>query len=386
MMQHVPAETDPSQNMLVFYDSGCSTAVLSERAHYLLETVVMTTGPTLLDVAGGNTIKVPHGDERFHLELEDGVSKATITGLRMPHVTTPFPVVKLMEAWLDAQACAKTTHPRLVLPSIDKEMGGCEVDILLGIKYIQYFPKLVYSLPSGLQVYRAVLRSDSDNQAVLGGPHAAWSRMADVTQHMNPRAYLSAEVRAWYMGEKWVELNQGRLCSLAKFETEKPVAEVATALVVKQDHGVRKVVCRVRRFSEPTDWVFSTTSTNFAARCTGSRYLVDPCRSSWRKICRILVLALRFISLCNGRCKGGQAEAGGQGSPPEAVEDGKVRPVRTISDLEIEEADRFHFKQSAIEVKEFAKDVMQDLPPVFFAKTIVEKNSQIEFSDLPEIC
>jgi hypothetical protein len=159
------------------------------------------------------------------LELEDGTSKATITGLRMPHVTTPFPIIKLMEAWEDAQAHAKIHRPGLALPSIDKEVGGGPVDILLGIKYLQYFPKLVYSLPSGLQVYRAVFRSASNNQAVLGGPHAAWSRMVEMTQHMNPRAYLSAEVRAWYMGEKWVEINQGRLSNLSKFALGDPVEE-----------------------------------------------------------------------------------------------------------------------------------------------------------------
>jgi hypothetical protein len=51
-----------------------------------------------LDVAGSKTIMIPYGDERFHLQIEDGDRvKATVTGLRMPHVTTPFPLVKLKE-------------------------------------------------------------------------------------------------------------------------------------------------------------------------------------------------------------------------------------------------------------------------------------------------
>jgi hypothetical protein len=227
MIQNVPAETDPSQSLFVFYDSGCSTAVLSDRAHYLLETVTVTQGPTYIDVAGGRTVKVEHGDERFHIELEEHNTKATITGLRMPHVTTPFPVMKLMEAWEDAQAHANKERPKISLPTVDKEIGGCETDILLGIKYIRYFPKLVYTLPSGLQVYRGVFKSASGNQAVLGGPHAAWTRMMEVSNHMNPRAYLTSEARAWYMGEKWIELNQGKLSSLGKYQVEDPVEEAA---------------------------------------------------------------------------------------------------------------------------------------------------------------
>ena len=176
---------------------------------------MVSKGPTAVDVAGGKTIMIPYGDERFHLQIEDGDRvKATITGLRMPHVTTPFPLVKLKEAWQDVCDHAKNVQPNLCLPTIDAEVGGREVDILLGIKYVKYFPRLVYSLPGGLQIYRAVLKSDSPNQAVLGGPHKAWSRMLEMAQHMNPRAYLTAEARAWIVEDTWARLNQGKLSSL----------------------------------------------------------------------------------------------------------------------------------------------------------------------------
>jgi hypothetical protein len=53
--------------------------------------------------------------------------------------------------------------------TIDAEVGGREVDILLGIKYVKYFPLLVYSLPGGLQIYRAVLKSDSPQPGSVAG-------------------------------------------------------------------------------------------------------------------------------------------------------------------------------------------------------------------------
>jgi hypothetical protein len=190
--------------------------------------IVVSKGPTAVDVAGGKTIMIPYGDERFHLQIEDGDRvKATITGLRMPHVTTPFPLVKLKEAWLDVCEHAKNVQPNLCLPTIDAEVGGRELDILLGIKYVKYFPRLVYSLPGGLQIYRAVLKSDSPNQAVLGGPHKAWSRMLDMAQHMNPRAYLMAEARAWIVKDTWARLNQGKLSSLERFVLDEPAEEAS---------------------------------------------------------------------------------------------------------------------------------------------------------------
>jgi hypothetical protein len=162
-----------------------------------------------MDVAGGKTLTVPYGNERFHLQVEDGVNvKATITGLRMAHVTTPFPLMKLREAWKDAKETARRVQPRLSIPNIDAEVGGQEVDILLGIRYLKYFPKLLFTLPSGLQVYRAVLKSESGNQAVLGGPHKAWNHMISLAQHMNPRAYLTAEARAYVIETSWPRLGQ----------------------------------------------------------------------------------------------------------------------------------------------------------------------------------
>jgi hypothetical protein len=90
---------------------------------------------------------------------------------------------------------------------------------------VKYFLRLVYSLPGGLQIYRAVLKSDSPNQAVLGGPHKAWSQMFDMAQHMIPRAYLMAEAKAWFVEETWACLNQGKLTSLERFVLDEPAEE-----------------------------------------------------------------------------------------------------------------------------------------------------------------
>ena len=87
MMQNLPADNDPGQKLLCFYDSGCGGAGLSDRAYKLLKTATVRAGPTVLDVAGGKSIEIPYGDERFTLELANGRQAATITGLRMPYIT-----------------------------------------------------------------------------------------------------------------------------------------------------------------------------------------------------------------------------------------------------------------------------------------------------------
>ncbi len=111
---------------------------------------------------------------RFNLQVEDRVNvKATITGLRMAHVTMPFPLIKLKEARKDMKETTRRVQTGLSIPR------GQEVDVLLGIRYLKYFPKLLFTLPSDLQVHQAMLKSESGNKAMLGVPHKAWNHAHD---------------------------------------------------------------------------------------------------------------------------------------------------------------------------------------------------------------
>ncbi len=131
----------------------------------------------MLGVAGCKTIMVQHGEERFYLKLADTTdgtkSKATITGLPIPHVTSEFPMLQLQQAWDELQAEAWRRDKRFNLPKVDARISGTGVDVIMGIKYLKHYPKLLLTLPSGLSVYKAKLLSASGNQAVLAGPHAA---------------------------------------------------------------------------------------------------------------------------------------------------------------------------------------------------------------------
>jgi hypothetical protein len=221
MLQNLPAEKDPTQTLLCFYDSGATCAGVSERGYQLLECETVRKGPSILGVAGGKVIEVPHGDERFHLKLFGCKKKATFTGLRMPYITSELPILELQQAWEELQQEAWKNDRKTYLPKVDKYIGGTGVDVIIGIKYLKHYPTFLFSLPSGLSVYKAKLLSASGCQAVLAGPHEVWKKVYDQTQHMNPKVYLTCEARAWYVEQKWVEINTGKLSSLARFEIEE---------------------------------------------------------------------------------------------------------------------------------------------------------------------
>ena len=53
----------------------------------------------------------------------------------------------------------KEKHKGQKLPTVDKTVGGTDVDLMMGIRYNKYFPKLLFTLPGGLCIYRTVFIS-----------------------------------------------------------------------------------------------------------------------------------------------------------------------------------------------------------------------------------
>ena len=198
MLQYI---TGPENvKMLMFYDSGCYGAGLSDRGYSLLDTVCVRPGPTFMDVAGGQVIPVPNGDERLFVDLTCTGNQrhvATITALRMPEITTVFPLWPLQAAFDDLQKAYLTAGGQENLPTVEPEIGGMSVDILMGVKYNKYFPQLIFYLPCGLGIYKATFKGHNGHQGVLGGPHSSWTEALNGAQTMGPGTYLTAEMRAY---------------------------------------------------------------------------------------------------------------------------------------------------------------------------------------------
>ena len=56
------------------------------------------------------------------------------------------------------------------LPKLPEEVGG-ETDLLIGIKYLKYFPEAVFKLPTGLTIYESPFLNPDGTRGVVGGPH-----------------------------------------------------------------------------------------------------------------------------------------------------------------------------------------------------------------------
>ena len=195
LLQYIEHE---GEVLLVFFDTGCAGSALSHRAASILNSTTVREGPTNLCVAGGTSFEIEGGDESFRLPLVKENKFATLTGLKMENITGNFPCWDIVSAWdqitqeLDEEFPG---HEELPLPP-DK-VGGGPVDVMVGIRYAKLFPTLMYMLPSGLGIYETKIKGHNGKNCVLGGSHHSWRHSKDVMNFLSPRAFFSAEMRAY---------------------------------------------------------------------------------------------------------------------------------------------------------------------------------------------
>ena len=61
-------------------------------------------------------------------------------------------------------------------PNLANNVGG-DTDILIGIKYIKYFPELIHMLPTGLAMYRSAFLNSDGSDGVVAGPHREFTKV-----------------------------------------------------------------------------------------------------------------------------------------------------------------------------------------------------------------
>jgi hypothetical protein len=97
------------------------------------------------------------------------------------------------------------------------------------------------------------------HKAVLGDPHKVWSRMLDMAQHMNPRAYLTAEAKAWFVEETWARLNQGKLSSLERIVLDEPAEEASGRRITNGSASGGCLHCKCDEDAENFTGVYSAS-------------------------------------------------------------------------------------------------------------------------------
>ena len=146
-------EIDGKQYNL-FYDSGCGGAIISKSARDRLgrnRVQQLTAGEIEIGGVGGITTRAD-GECKFKLPLASG-KEALLVGPCMEQITHTFPTFPLQSILEEVRKEARKTGSNSNdWPQVHPFCGG-DTDIMLGIRYKQYHPEEVFSLPSGLGVF-----------------------------------------------------------------------------------------------------------------------------------------------------------------------------------------------------------------------------------------
>ena len=163
----------------IFFDSGCGDLVSKKEVISKLEEVgkaaLVIPGPIALGGIGNLKTESSHGIYKVELAMADGNS-AIMSGVCLDRVTSKFPTYPLngrVQADIVESYKAAGYDPKN-LPKLPESVGG-ETDLIIGIKYLKYFPEVVFRLPSGLTIYESPFLSIDGTRGVVGGPHQVFT-------------------------------------------------------------------------------------------------------------------------------------------------------------------------------------------------------------------
>ena len=142
---------------LLFHDTGCCDMVSRYAA---IKSVGKRAskeffGPITLGGVGNAPITSSHGTYQVKLPQFNG-NYAVVSGVCFDQITVEFPKYSLkglVEADVRSGYISNGKDPKY-LPKLPAFVGG-HSNFMIGLKYLRYYPKKVFQLPSGLTIYKS---------------------------------------------------------------------------------------------------------------------------------------------------------------------------------------------------------------------------------------
>lgn len=198
MFQRIGIDKKPFN---IFFDTGCSDFVSRfasiQRIKNRIKQVVK--GPLSLGGVGECEIVSPHGVYEVKIPIATG-RDVEFFGVCLEAITTKFPLYPIQgEVETDIKnAFIQSGGDAMKLPSLPKLAGG-NVDFMIGIKYNRYHPTPIFTLPSGLTIYKSHFLGFDGSDGLVGGPHKLFSEVQK--QHKNSHlSYLNQQYKLFEMG------------------------------------------------------------------------------------------------------------------------------------------------------------------------------------------
>ena len=184
-----------------FLDNGCNCAIVRDGVpQEEFRSCLLREGPIKIDVATGVKVEA-QGEWGTLLPLNNG-SFQTIRSLSVAKVTSDMPTLRLGKLLAKIKT-ENTGNPRAKMLKnlqVPSKLGG-EIDAIIGIQYKSIYPREVFSLPSGLTIYKSkFLPANKNELACIGGPLGALEGMTNTFSMSSCVRYLSNLVSNYSAG------------------------------------------------------------------------------------------------------------------------------------------------------------------------------------------
>ena len=87
---------------------------------------------------------------------------------------------------------------RKYLPDLPAFVRG-HTDIMIGIKYLRYYPEKVFQLPSGLAIDKSWFKNADGTRGVIGDPHRVFAEI-ETSHQVNLRSFLTDQYKLFKSG------------------------------------------------------------------------------------------------------------------------------------------------------------------------------------------
>ena len=195
------------QKFNLVFDSGCGDLVCKKDAVSCLQGMGRASkvldGPLTLSGVGDNKTVCKHGVYNIKIPLHDG-RDVNLSGICLDKVTGKFPIYPLNEVESDlCKAYASKRGNPKQLPILPQSVGG-DTDFMVGMQYLKYFPKKIFSLPNGLSIYESQFLSLDGSRGLVGGPHKVFTEVHNKFKgsHLSMSAYFTEIVNTYRRGFK----------------------------------------------------------------------------------------------------------------------------------------------------------------------------------------
>ena len=164
------------ERFTLFFDNGCSDMCITSDAIRRLRCRAIQISANKLSLDGvGNIQTAAKGEYLIRLPLASG-KNAVMIGACLEKLTCEFPTCRL-----DGEV-EQDIHDEFRLsggdakdlPSLRSMVGGA-ADIMIGSKYMRYFPKSKFICKSGLTIYESPFLSSDGSRGVVCGPHKSFN-------------------------------------------------------------------------------------------------------------------------------------------------------------------------------------------------------------------